>query len=133
MGEFRCFNKNKIKIQAVIQIDITLGTSSSRNCEILVVPHNTVNLLGRDLFQKLGKQLAQTEKGEEKFNSNQNKSQQIAQKIFKKYPHLCNRMGRSKNHISKSIFKQYFKPTQHKGRRVPLHLVDKVEKELKKN
>ena len=40
-------------------------------------------------------------------------------------------MGRSKNHIPKSTFKQYFKPTQHKGRRIPLHLVDKVE-ELKK-
>ena len=41
-------------------------------------------------------------------------------------------MDRSKNNIAKSTFKQYFKPTQHKGRQIPLHLVDKVEKELKK-
>ena len=41
-------------------------------------------------------------------------------------------MSRSKNHIAKSTFKQYFKTTEHKGRRVPLHLIDKVEKELKK-
>ena len=41
-------------------------------------------------------------------------------------------MSTSKNHIDKPTFKQYFKPTQHKGRRVPLHLVDNVEKELKK-
>ena len=41
-------------------------------------------------------------------------------------------MGKSKNHIAKSIFKQYFKPTQHKGRRVPIHLIDKVEKEIRK-
>ena len=41
-------------------------------------------------------------------------------------------MGRSKNHIAKSTFKHYFKPTQQKGRRVPLHFIDKVENELKK-
>ena len=41
-------------------------------------------------------------------------------------------IGSIKKHIAKSTFKQSFKPTQHKGRRVPLHLIDKVEKELKK-
>ena len=81
MGEFRCFNNNKIKIQGVIKIDITSRTSTARNCEILVVLHNTVNLLRRDILQKLGIQLAQTQKGEKIFNINQNKGQQIAQKI----------------------------------------------------
>ena len=32
----------------------------------------------------------------------------------------------------KSTFHQTFLPTQHKGRRLPLHLIDKVEKELQK-
>ena len=41
-------------------------------------------------------------------------------------------MRKSKNHIAKSTIKQYFKPKQHKGRRVHIHLIDKVEKELKK-
>ena len=103
-----------------------------KKSEVLVEPHNTMNLLGRDVLQKLGIQLAQTQKGEKIFNINLNENQQTAQNIFKKYPHLCNHMGRSKNHIAKLTFKQYFEPTQHKGIRVPLHLVDKVEKELKK-
>ena len=40
-------------------------------------------------------------------------------------------MGRSKNHPAKSTFKENFKPTQHKGRRVTLHLLERIEKELK--
>ena len=54
LGEFKCFN-NKIKMQGVIQINITSGNNSARNCDILVVPHNTVNLLGRVVLQKFGK------------------------------------------------------------------------------
>ena len=80
VGEFRCFNNNKIQIQGIIQIDITSGTSSAKECEILVVPHNTVNMLGRDVLQKLGIQLAQKQKGESILNINENKSIQIFKK-----------------------------------------------------
>ena len=80
MGEFRCFYNNKIQIQGIIQIDITPGTSSAKECEILVVPHNTVNLLGRDILQKFGIQLAQKQKGETILNINENKSIQIFKK-----------------------------------------------------
>ena len=34
--------------------------------------------------------------------------------------------------MAKSKFKKEFHPTQHKGRRIPLHLTEKVERELKK-
>ena len=56
----------------------------------------------------------------------------IAKWVFQNYPHLCTRIGRSKNHIAESALHQTFHPTQHKGRRVPLHLIDKVERELQK-
>ena len=39
-------------------------------------------------------------------------------------------MGKSKNHIAKSTLKQNISPYQHKGRRVPLHLTEKVDKEI---
>ena len=47
IGEFRCFNNNKMKVDYTIQLDLTSG-NTSRNCQILVVPQYTVNLLGRD-------------------------------------------------------------------------------------
>ena len=34
--------------------------------------------------------------------------------------------------MAKSIFKENFTPTQHKGQRVPLHLLERVEQELEK-
>ena len=58
-------------------------------------------------------------------------NQKTTHKIFPKFPHLCTRLGRSKNHIAKPTFKQYFKRTQRKPRKVPLHPIDKLEIELK--
>ena len=62
VGEFRCFNNNKIITQCIIQINITSGNSASRNCDILVVLHNTVSLLCIDVLQKLVIQLAKKAK-----------------------------------------------------------------------
>ena len=52
--------------------------------------------------------------------------------ILKKYPHLCTRLGKSKNHTAKLIFNQNHFPNQQKGPRVYLHLLEKVEIELDK-
>ena len=56
----------------------------------------------------------------------------IIKRIFKQYPHLCTRLGRSKNHMAKSTFKGKFTPRQHKGRKVPLHLLERAKIELEK-
>ena len=132
VGEFRCFNNNKIKIISPLKIHLSSGNSNAQNCEKQVVPHNTLNLLGRDILQKLGIHLAQTKQGEKIINFIKSEQQKITHNGFKNFAHLCTRLGKSKNHIAKTTFKQYFKPTQHKGRRVPIHLIDKVEKELRK-
>ena len=134
IGEFRCFNNNKIDIIGTIQVDITSVSSNANNCTILLVNNNTINIMGRDIMDKLCLRLtfATTNKGEIKLLSISNPLQRISKWIFNKYPHLCTRLGRSKNHVAKSTFKKDFQPTQHKGRRIPLHLTDKVERELKK-
>ena len=108
-------------------MDLTSGNTTVHNCQILVVSQNTVNLIGRDILQKLGIELTFKTSGEKTHNiySTQNK---IAKWIFQKHTHLCTRIGKSKNHIAKSTFHNTFHPTQHKGRRVPLHLIDKLEK-----
>ena len=90
--------------------------------------------MGRDLLAKLwitlnankqnGKQISQI--------LNVQTEKNIIKWILQKYPHLCTRLGRSKNHIAQPIFKASYTPLQHKGRRVPLHLLEKVENELNK-
>ena len=49
--------------------NISAGSTCANNCEILVVPHKTVNLLVRDVLQKLGIHLSQTNKGEKVKNN----------------------------------------------------------------
>ena len=114
-----------------IQLDLTSGNTTVHNCQTLVVPKNTVNLLGRDILQKLGIELTFKTSGEKIHNINSLQNN-IAKWIFQKYPQLCTRIEKSKNHIAKSTFHNTFHLTQHKGRRVLLHFIDKVEKELNK-
>ena len=135
-GEFRCFDNNKINILGTIHVDITSGTSTAKNCTILLVDTNTINIMGRDFMDKLGLRLTmgtQQKEGERNLLNITNTHLRISKWIFQKYPHLCSRLGRSRNHVAKSTFKSEINPTQHKGRRIPLHLVEKVENELKKS
>ena len=106
IGEFRCFNNNKINIIGTIQVDITSGSSNAKNCTILLVNNNTINIMGRDIMDQLGLRLTMTttNKGEENLFNISNTHQRISKWIFNKYPHLCKRLGRSKNHVAKSTF-----------------------------
>ena len=91
--------------------------------------------MGRDIMKKLGLRLTmapQQKQGEKQLLNISNTHQKISKWIFQKCLHLCMRLGRSRNHVAKSTFKNGFNPTQHKDRRVPLHLTEKVENELRK-
>ena len=87
IGEFRRFNNNKTQVEHTIQLDLETGNTTAHNCIILVVPQNTVNLLGRDTLQKLGIELIYTKSGEkiQNIHSIQNN---IAKWLFQKYPHV---------------------------------------------
>ena len=130
--KFKCFNNQDIPIIGQIQMELHSGSWTAKNCNILVVKHGSQYLMVRDILAKLGLTLTQQQnEGKKILNINENIIEQnITKWIFRKYPHLCTRLGRSKNHIAKSIMKQEKTPTQHKVRRVPLHLVEKVENEL---
>ena len=130
----RCFNNNDIEIKDVLHLDLQSGSWTAKQCRILIVENKTNNIMGRDVLAKLGITLkAQKPQGKQiqKIFNIQTEINIIKWTVHK-YPHLCTRLGRSKNHIAKSVFKQNYTPSPHKGRRVPLHLLDKVEIELKK-
>ena len=132
--KYRCFNNNDIAIKGVLHMELKSGSWNAKNCMILVVDNKTNNIMGRDVLAKLGITLkAEKPHGKQVHTIlNIQTEKNIIKWIFQKYPHLCTRLGRSKNHIAKSLFRQNYTPSQHKGRRVPLHLLDKVEFELKK-
>ena len=51
--------------------------------------------------------------------------------IAKKYAHVFSRLGRSKNHKVFTNFKYPLVPRQVKGRKVPIHIQDRVANEIK--
>ena len=90
IGEFRCFNNNKINILGTIQVDITSGTSTANNCTILLVDTNAKNIIGRDIMDKLGLRLTmapQQKPGEKNLLNISNTHQKISKRIFQRYPH----------------------------------------------
>ena len=130
--KYRCFININIQIRGVLHLDIKTGSWSAKQGKVLIVDNKINSIMCRDLLAKLGITLnANKPKGKQilqVFNAQTEKN--IIKRILQKYPHLCTRLGCSKSHIAQSIFKGNYTPSQHKGRRVPLHLLEKVENEL---
>ena len=134
--KYKCFNNNKIKIEGELNLTLRSGPWTAQHCRILVLGHKTNNLMGRDILQKLGITLQQQPRKSPGNTINSITSiepeNNIIKWVYNKYLHLCTRLGKSKNFVVKSIFKQNHTPIQQKGRRVRLHLLEKVEMELDK-
>ena len=133
-SRYKCFNNQDIKILGVLHITFESGAWTAKNCRILLVKHLPQPVMGRDILQQLGIVLTATKPTGKTINliSDTSTEQNIIKWIFKKYPHLCTQLERSKNHVAESTFKENFTPTQQKCRRVPLHLLERVEQELEK-
>ena len=56
----------------------------------------------------------------------------IKQWVKDNFPHLCIRNGKSKNHVMRTQLSKDIIPIQQKGRRVPVHLKERVENEFNK-
>ena len=130
--KYKCFNNQHIQIKGVLNINLKSGSWKTTDCKILLVNNLPQNVMGRDILRKLGIHLTASKPIGKTVGliSDATIEQNIINWMFKKYPHLCTRLGRSKNRLAKSTFKENFKPKLHKGRRVPLHLLERVEKEL---
>ena len=131
---YKSFTNINTEIKGVLSINLKSGSWTAKACKVLIVENITKNIMGRDILTKLGITLSAHKKPGKTINliSKIKTEKNIIKWIFNKYPDLCTRLGRSKNHIAKSIFKTQYTPSQHKRRRVPLHLLDKVEQELQK-
>ena len=53
-------------------------------------------------------------------------------KFYSKFKNLFDRQGCSKNHVVSTKFKYPLCPLQEKGRRIPIHIQEKVYEEMKK-
>ena len=102
----------------------------------MVCENRTQNLLGLNLHEQLGietvrRRPAEVSLAEDKQDVDPT-SQFWRDHFVKRYPNGFSRLGRSKNHKVFTNFKDPLVPRQVKGRKVPIHLQDRVTAEIKK-
>ena len=92
------------------------------------------NILRRNLLPQLGIHLYQERPNGKSINyiADTDQSDTVITNCVKStYPGLCTRIGRSKNHMVHTKFLSDFKALQQKGRRIPIHIQEKVEQEIR--
>ena len=131
----KSYTDTTIKNLGTLYCDIQCNGWKTGRADIIVVPNKHRAIVGRDLFRPLGIQLKQhdspTSKGKNISSIDNPQSLTIKEEIATKYKNLTTRIGRSKHHKLKSLFKSSYTPAHQKGRRVPLHLETQVEEELR--
>ena len=130
------YNKKPIKLFGSLEIPIALKGWKIDNACFLVSKNRTQNLLGLNLHEQLGIERVQRGPTEVNFTEDVEEldltSQFWRDHFVKRYPIVFNRLGRSKNHKVFTNFKDPLIPRQVKGRKVPIHLQDRVTAEIKK-
>ena len=130
------YNKKPIKLFGSLEIPITSKGWKIENACFLVSKNCTQNLLGLNLHEKLGIETVQRRPAEvsyaEEDQDLDSTSKFWRDHFVKRYPNVFSRLGRSKNHKVFTNFKNPLVPRQVKGRKVPIHLQDRVTAEIKK-
>ena len=140
--ELRGYGNNPLRLLGTM--DISLETNGwVTNANIRVIGGSRPSIIGRDLMPNLGLQIVQRAP-EEKVMSVQGEppgaeateeedSLDTYQIYFsKQFNNLFNRVGKIKNYKVHADFFETLTPIQQKGRKVPITLQDKVDKEINK-
>ena len=117
--QFADYNKQKIQILEALCTSIRSAGWEVQDASLLLTERPQRCMLGLDLQGKLGIHTSQ-------------KSAPSKRKFYKKFLSLFDRKGESKNHVDNTNFKYPLCPIQEKGRRIPIHLQEKVQAELSK-
>ena len=132
------YNRNAIEIHGVLFATVHSNGWTAEKCRFLVVEKKRC-LLGLDLHNRVGivtKQLRGPDlKSKIQVNdvqeSETTKELAVWRNYFQlKYPDIFTRQGISKNHVVNVQFFEKLIPVQEKGRRVPIHILDRVENEI---
>ena len=129
-----CYNGYKIQSFGRIITPIESGGWTVNTTSLIVVDDKRANILGRNILPQIGIQLKQTPDGKSiNAISEDHKcaDQKITNWVKTSYPGLCTRIGRSRNHMVHTTFLKEFKALQQKGRRIPIHIQEKVEREIR--
>ena len=97
--------------------------------------NHKANIRGRNLLPHIGIKLIQDKQTQRVLivQRSDESNHEIKQWVKDNFQQLCVRIGKSKHHVLKTQFNRDFEPIQQKGRRIPIHLQERVEAELNKS
>ena len=128
------YNKKPIRLLGSVCLPISSSGCKVEEACFLVSENRTRNLLGLDLQDQLGVVTTQlrAEHVQQLEVKDQDRTSDYWSSFFaKKYAHVFCRLGRSKNHKVFANFKYSLVPPQVKGRKIPIHIQDRVANEIK--
>ena len=137
--QFRDYGINPLKFLG--KMVVTLQSNGwATNATINVIGVCRPSIIGRDVMPELGLMLveAPAEQGVDNIQKHgdiveQDENHDDWQKHFsKQFHHLLHRVGRIRNYKMQAEFSKKLIPIQQKGRRVPITLQEKVDKEIDK-
>ena len=131
--ELKIFANEAIPVIGLMQAPIESNGWRIEDAVFVVVKDGLKPLIRRDLFEALGISIIRTLSSNEGSMVNTIITQcPFKTRIANQFPQPISSIGRSKIHIVKSKFHKNFQPKHQKGRRVPINLQDRVNKEIKK-
>ena len=137
--QFRDYGNNPLKFLGKMQVTLhSNGWTSS--ADINVIGGCRPSIIGRDLMPALGLMLVQAPptEGVNSIHSQEgtvetdNDLDHWQKHFSKQFHHLFRRVGRIRNYKVEAEFFKNLTPIQQKGRRVPITLQEKVDKEIDK-
>ena len=129
-----CYNVEYIQPKGRLVITIESGRWIVQTAPLIIVDNQKANILGRNLLPRIGIKLIQ-DKPTQKVLTVQRSDEsnhEIKQWFKDNFQQLCIRIGKSKHHVMKTQFNKNIEPIQQKGRRIPIHLQERIEAELNK-
>ena len=134
-AQFVDYNKQPINILGAITTTIRSTGWEVVGASFLITERRTRCILGLDLQSKVGIQTTQKLAPKDKTRFDLllcEESEGWKNKFYTKFKDLFDRQGCSKNHVVSTKFKYPLCPLQEKGRRIPIHIQEKVYEEMKK-
>ena len=129
--------RKRIELMGTLIMDVSSLGWHIKSAKFLISENRTRCLLGLDLQPHLGVRTTQVRSDRplvgEVSQSNSNITSDSWKSHFQqKYHRVFNRVGKAKSHKLFSTFKSPLVAIQEKGRRVPVHIQDKVGQEIQK-
>ena len=120
------FNKQKIQFVGATDAKLECGAKTMQKARLLRATEGTRSIVGRDWIHALGLKL----KMDQSKKLIANIEGRSNYKLYQEYKKLFTREGKVKGYKINAEFNKDCKPTQQKGRRIPLQIQESVTKEL---